>query len=946
MPTLTKEVANAMEPNFPTIRDNERAYLATPADVYGFPPGWTVRHVPSPSGIRVENIFYSPQLQLRFRSKVYAKKFLDCLQRCNGNEAAATHLYKRDNAAPASMKKKSVPPSSSKTITVKKKSTKSKKTLCSHSMCKSIAVQFGKCRLHGPRCAQYGCALAIFSKGYCKTHGIQQQKKKVKEVNDNKNKKQNQDQQAYQVKLEYDADTDIEQSVNKTQSVSTLHTTNLAVHQQGGVKIKVEETEEGNAKKRKVSNGKDRLGNVNEANANIGSVPDIISSRVRNRRAISGTKDVINGREGSSNDDMVNAKVQEGGSQTNSLSQRWEPPPVSSSHVCTTSGRSDRLNQYSGGNSVARRKVVLPAQMRAQLISLIPQWGSSESDGVAEGDILSKVRGFVAACQGVATEQVLKHTFPNEIELITVGGKTRYFLRKTQSESTSHHNDHVSKHEKLVQVVPPSPPSNVKTMDTGKKRSNFLPGPTHDISACKTATLESPVIQGTDKASDTSSSMNKVSETSEINNDTAISTSCGKKEEKKITILSDEMKARIISYVTNRGEDGARVKHMKSEIGGFSEICQGINAHDMIKANLSRELKVVVDKKTRYFLRDVNIDEKHQEQHVIPSSIEAKEKRKHSVKDNANKTSGKMNENIEDKSTREKSQDKEDNAVILTDEMKAHIISYVTDKGWKEGVRAKRIKSEIKGFSECCQGRKADDVLKENLSKELVIKFINEKTRYFPNRSSQIKVDDTVQIKDTDAMKTKFPIGCQVVTSSSKDCITIGMVTSVHVPLGGSSLSLMYRIKSDTVKNSQGISTPFMIDEKALAYAPATPVYLLVPNLEEKSKGVILEPLRDSNGLSYSVMVTSNNGNHAIHRNVLPQQLSFRTATSPTSVPEDIPLWRLEKIQNENSHNMIEREGMRWYWCKHCGMYCGHSSKGHNKSMKRLEKKRKMEEGI
>ena len=278
--------------------------------------------------------------------------------------------------------------------------------------------------------------------------------------------------------------------------------------------------------------------------------------------------------------------------------------------------------------------------------------------------------------------------------------------------------------------------------------------------------------------------------------------------------------------------------------------------------------------------------------------------------------------------------------------MKARIISFVTDKGWKEGVRAKRIKSEIKGFSECCQGRKADDVLKENLSKELVIKFINEKTRYFPNRSSQIKVDDTVQIKDTDAMKTKFPIGCQVVTSSSKDCITIGMVTSVHVPLGGSSLSLMYRIKSDTVKNSQGISTPFMIDEKALAYAPATPVYLLVPNQEEKSKGVILEPLRDSNGLSYSVMVTSNNGNHVIQRNVLPEQLSFRTATSPSSVPEDIPLWRLEKIQNENSHNMIEREGMRWYWCKHCGMYCGHSSKGHNKSMKRLEKKRKMEEGI
>ena len=59
----------AVAEGFPTIKDEDRKHLATPATVDGFPRGWTVRRIPSGSGASVSTVFYSPIKNLRLTSK-------------------------------------------------------------------------------------------------------------------------------------------------------------------------------------------------------------------------------------------------------------------------------------------------------------------------------------------------------------------------------------------------------------------------------------------------------------------------------------------------------------------------------------------------------------------------------------------------------------------------------------------------------------------------------------------------------------------------------------------------------------------------------------------------------------------------------------------------------------------------------------------------------------
>ena len=61
--------------------------------------GWVQRHIPnrfsSPDDQTprlIKTMYYSPVLKVRFNSKADAKKFITCIRKCNGDEAAATHM--------------------------------------------------------------------------------------------------------------------------------------------------------------------------------------------------------------------------------------------------------------------------------------------------------------------------------------------------------------------------------------------------------------------------------------------------------------------------------------------------------------------------------------------------------------------------------------------------------------------------------------------------------------------------------------------------------------------------------------------------------------------------------------------------------------------------------------------------------------------------------------
>jgi hypothetical protein len=60
--------------------------------------------------------------------------------------------------------------------------------------------------------------------------------------------------------------------------------------------------------------------------------------------------------------------------------------------------------------------------------------------------------------------------------------------------------------------------------------------------------------------------------------------------------------------------------------------------------------------------------------------------------------------------------------------------------------------------------------------------------------------------------------------------------------------------------------------------------------------------------------------------------LLVKTSDESQQKKGSFPLWRLEKIPSSAEHNMVKREGQKWYWCnyghsfqnKECGMYCWH----------------------
>ena len=310
------------------------------------------------------------------------------------------------------------------------------------------------------------------------------------------------------------------------------------------------------------------------------------------------------------------------------------------------------------------------------------------------------------------------------------------------------------------------------------------------------------------------------------------------------------------------------------------------------------------------------------------------------------------------------------------------------------------MKDEIDGFHESCKGMSAHDVLQTNLSNKLLSKCIKDKKRYFLIDSARkdLSEDDGNAVKDTNgqkdtqsgtdaalesdvkqtdstienkrkeeriklhhhqARKAKFPIGCQVITFSSDVSISIGVVTSVSISMTDG--KLFYQIKksadtSTTTKND-------LIGESLLAFAPMTPVYIQLSQNQARTKGKVLDPVRDCSGLlRYSVMMaTADNGEHTIYRNVKAEQIFFRyekvsSKDSPNNgktdmvavTPEKLPKlskWRSTRVENDNEHNMIARDGRYWYWCEDCGgMYCMHKpGKAHKEWQKWQQRK---EEGL
>lgn len=75
------------------------------------PTGWRIRTVPRKTGKASDRYFYSPKLNIRFRSKVEVVRFLDCLTKHQGDEEKAWSALEKQKAKPVTSQMKRKRPS-------------------------------------------------------------------------------------------------------------------------------------------------------------------------------------------------------------------------------------------------------------------------------------------------------------------------------------------------------------------------------------------------------------------------------------------------------------------------------------------------------------------------------------------------------------------------------------------------------------------------------------------------------------------------------------------------------------------------------------------------------------------------------------------------------------------------------------------------------------------
>ena len=73
----------------------------------GLPAGWTSRKIPRSSGDKSDTLYFSPDMEYRFRTKPDVQKFLEHLKTASGNEVEAMKLVANGNKGKWKKKKTS-----------------------------------------------------------------------------------------------------------------------------------------------------------------------------------------------------------------------------------------------------------------------------------------------------------------------------------------------------------------------------------------------------------------------------------------------------------------------------------------------------------------------------------------------------------------------------------------------------------------------------------------------------------------------------------------------------------------------------------------------------------------------------------------------------------------------------------------------------------------------
>jgi len=287
---------------------------------------------------------------------------------------------------------------------------------------------------------------------------------------------------------------------------------------------------------------------------------------------------------------------------------------------------------------------ILPESIKSQLRSILPKSNNAGKGGISEGDILCKVRGFVAACRGLPTVQILKLNFPNEIissESIAGTGNYRYCLRDVTTNGNSsledrngyqidrlglmngHSTESLGSNSSATAVIPDTiqsttNTSNSKQLDNTNRIASALRGGHKKTS---TVTDNNIIVKKEPGISSEVSINNNSSQTvlaKPTSNDACAPTPTKPVEyehekdtietdhhsEAKTTELSEEIKAKILSILptVGGGVEGVTLTSIKKKAPGFNHI-----SRSLLETNLSDSMIIGSDSDgtKRYYLRAV-----------------------------------------------------------------------------------------------------------------------------------------------------------------------------------------------------------------------------------------------------------------------------------------------------------------------------------------------------
>mmetsp|Transcript_23984 Transcript_23984/g.44072 ORF Transcript_23984/g.44072 Transcript_23984/m.44072 type:complete len:905 (+) Transcript_23984:2-2716(+) len=567
----------------------------------------------------------------------------------------------------------------------------------------------------------------------------------------------------------------------------------------------------------------------------------------------------------------VNAKQPKENQQKHpqNLLLRWMPP--SGVHIQFGSGSGDALglsgtgsmdqitttnmNQNNDGEperSNNERRVLLPPEMKAQLVSLIPR-KCKQNKGVSEGDILSKIKGFVAACQGVASEDVLKDNFPNnELQIEMLRGKKRYFLRSdcssrpiVISKKVELEEEHQQQHHHVVVQQ--------------EKRSNDA-----------TTQGEHHVIE----------------ETAEQNPSSNDGTSM-------VQILTDEKKATILSHIPRKEQRPTGVsfsyiiKKVKSEFfdpwrcGGMP-ISRREIFEDVLREDLEME---EINGTKRYFLRPVPIFGRDGTEYDANNNVKR------------NEEPGVQHASITEECAKERENSENSNSYKSCEEM---IPMEGTDPPVGETTACTSLESDVVVDSGIITGssQKKKNRDKKHTTTEKLIELT-------PGQACETKFPPGCQVVYDFKVKTK----------KSCKALSMGVVRSVKVSSKGFIYEIK-ATTLDRREDDDDDGDIMMINERSLAYAPTTLIHFQ-PNSSHivQRAGIVLLASRmsdnDAREFRYLVL-TPDNGE--LQHNVVPEQLSFRAISSMSEEvyrpkhPPTAPLAKEEKDKSSTSKKVALAE--------------------------------------